>query len=543
MIAALALLAVQNLPRPDLSPLPPRPRLTVVVSIDQFRSDYVARFAPYYLPAKLGAKVGGFNWLATAGANYIDSHYEHVPTFTGPGHSVILTGSTLALDGIVGNEWFDRATGKTVYCVDDPSVQTVGGLSAPMSAKNLRVTTVGDELKMATAGKGRVVGVSFKDRAAILLAGHAADTVVWFDSGNGKWVTSSFYAPDKKLRPWVEGVNARNVAASAVGNTWTPLLPDGDYELTRLAPFVKGAPTAPVFAHKLANISDFTSSSFGQEYLFETVKSAIVGEELGADDYPDLLCVNLATNDYVGHKYGPNSPEAMDISVRTDRLLSDLFSFLDRTVKGGLASTVIVVTADHGVAPIPEEAHDTYRIGGAVRGSLTALTKAVDDAMAAKYGAGKYVLYCEPPHLYLDRQLLSSKGVALADAEDRAAQAARSVSGVYEAFAGEDILAGRLPDWPWTKMVANGYDRALSGDVMVFEVPGTMFIGGNGTTHGTPWAYDTHVPLLIAGPGIRPGTYAERVSQCDIAPSLCRLLRIEQPSGCVGSLLARALGS
>lgn len=530
-------------------PLPPKPRLVVVFSIDQCRADYISRFAVDYLPANKGSTIGGFNYLASKGAYFTDSHFRHIPTYTGPGHAVILTGSIPALTGIADNDWFDRSTGKIVYCVDDPQTETVGGTSGPMSPRNLKVTTVGDELKMATAGKAKVVGISFKDRAAILMAGHAADTVIWFDGGAGKWVTSAFYAPNKKLPVWVDAVNSLNRPDASETKVWTPMLPDAAYADTRPAPFVKGPPTSPVFSHKIAGSTkkatygNFTASGFGQEFVFETVQRAVEAEGLGQDEVPDILCVNLATNDYIGHAYGPNSPEVKDISVRTDRLLSGLFNFLRKQVPGGMASVAVVVTADHGVVPIPEEASGVYRILQNVRGSTSAVEKAVNETLSKRFGEGKWVLNCSLPQLYLDRALVAAKGLTMAQAEEVAAEAARTAPGVYWAFPGEDILHGALPTWPWTAYVTNGYHPKISGDVMVFEDPGVLFSGGTGTSHGSPWAYDTHVPILVSGPGIRPGVYSDSVSQSDIAPTLCQLLRIEQPSGCVGKPLVKALGN
>lgn len=522
---------------PQQAPVPPRPRLVVVISIDQFRGDYVSRFSDHYLPSNLR----GFNFFATKGANFIDAHYMHIPTATGPGHGVITTGSQPALNGIVGNDWFDRSAGKVMYCVDDDSVQTVGGASKPMSPRNLRVSTVGDELKMATGGKAKVVSVAFKDRAAILLAGHAADTVVWFDGGNGKWVTSTYYAPDKKLKPWVEQVNALNVPATTVGKDWTPALSDSAYAQTKLAPFVGGTVPSPVFSHRVANNSDFTRSSFGQEYVFETVKKAVVAEQLGKDEVPDMLCINLSTNDYIGHAWGPDSPEVMDISVRTDKLLNDFMAFLDTQVVDGLSRTVVVITADHGVGVIPEESRNN-RLNHVVRASSGSITTAVNAALVAKYGAGNYVQYCDPPYLYINHGMIAAVGGGLRDAQRIAAEAARSVDGIFDAIAAEDVLNGQFAGTKWMTMAANSMNRKLSGDVVLFETPGTLFSGGNGASHGTPWAYDSHVPILLFGPGVKAGTFAEQVSVSDIAPTLSRLLRIEQPSGNVGKLLVRAVG-
>lgn len=536
MLAVLAFLVAT----PSPAYLAERPRLVVVFSIDQFRGDYAYRFADQYLPARAGDKVGGFNYIAENGANYVDAHYEHVPTYTGVGHGVIMTGSIPAINGIIGNNWFDRETKKGVYCVDDSGVKTVGGTSAPMGPKNLKVSTVGDELKMATGGKAKVVGVAFKDRGSILMAGHSADTVVWFDGGGGKLVSSTHYEPGGALKPWVAAINAEDLVSKAKGNNWIPMQ-GVDFSLTKLAPFVGGSPS-PVFSHRISDNDDFITSNFGQEFIFHALEKAMVAESLGKDDVPDVLVVNLATNDYVGHSWGPNSPEVLDISVRTDRLLSAFFNFLDKNVEGGLARTTIVITGDHGVAAIPEEAKGTYRIATSLRGSNTSVTNAVEAALKAKYGEGKYVMSNSAPHLYLDRSLLSGKGASLAEAQQIAAEAAREVDGILDAFAADDIAKGRLPAWPWMRQVANGLHRKLSGDVLVFSQPGALFSGGTGTSHGTPWVYDTHVPIMIAGPGVKAGTYTERVSVCDIAPTLSFLLRIEQPNGSVGRILSKAVG-
>jgi predicted AlkP superfamily pyrophosphatase or phosphodiesterase len=529
-------------PHAYAAPPPPRPKLVVVVSIDQFRADYLNRFRDFYLPAKSGGKVGGFNFLMEQGADYVDAHIAHVPTGTGPGHASILSGSTPMLNGIVGNEWFDRESGKVVYCVDDPSVETVGGTTKPMSPKNLKVTTVGDELKMATGGKSKVVAVSFKDRAAILLAGHAADTVIWIDSGTGNWVTSSFYAPSMRLPEWVAALNGRNIPKGDLGKTWTPLLPDDAYAIQRPKP---GATAGkPVFSHPLSSAGKtgykaWTTSAQGQEYVFATVKEAVRAEKLGTDDYPDLLAVNLATNDYVGHVYGPNSPEVMDMSVRTDRLLSDLFNDLQQTVPG-LASVVIVVTADHGVMPIVEEEASVYRLE-AIRISDSAIQDAISKALTASHGDGKWVLALTDENLYLNRALVEEKGLSLDAVQREAARAAMTVKGIQSAFAACDVWEGRMPAWEWLKAVARSYYPRLSGDVLVFSAPNSMVDeGSEGTGHGAPWTYDSHVPMLLYGKGIRAGIFGRRVGTPDIAATLAHILRIEQPSGNMGELLREA---
>lgn len=524
------------------------PRLVVLISIDQFRADYVERFAPYLLPARSGGKLGGFRFLMETGAHFRNAMHNHIPTATGPGHATLMTGSEPAYDGIVSNDWYDRALGRSIYCVDDPNVRQVGGGGgASVSPRNLLVTTVGDELKMATNGRSKVVGVAIKDRAAILMAGHAADTVIWYDGDSGAWVTSSWYAPGGRLPAWVQALDAEKPADRFAGKTWEPLLPDDAYAIARRSPFEKPAENGKPFSHVLpasgkSLYEGLIPSRYGNELTFEAVDHAIDGEQLGRHDVPDVLVVNLSSNDYVGHRYGPNSPEVMDMTVRTDRLLSGLFNELQRKVPGGIDDVAVVVTGDHGVAPIPEESNDVYKTG-AFRGFGKTVLKAIADALVAKYGEGKWVLGgLYEQNVYLNRQLAAEKGLKMADVEATAADAAAGVPGVFAAFGRTQILGNGVPPYPWRERVLNGFNSKLGGDLLVLESPGDLTPGGTGTTHGTVWDYDAHVPILLRARGVKPGIYLNRVHTSDIAPTLCRLLGIEYPSGNVGTPLVDTLG-
>lgn len=509
-----------------------------MISIDQFRQDYVRRFASDYLPPKKGGLVGGFRYLIEGGADFLDAHHGHVPTATGPGHAALLTGSAPSVHGIVGNDWIDRVTGKTVYCVDDASVETVGGTSGPMSPRNLLASTVGDEMKLATNGKAKVVGISLKDRAAILMAGHAADTVIWFDAKGGNWVSSTFYCPNKTLPQWVQDENGLGIPKGTIGKTWNPLLPSDSYSLTRPAPFVKAGSPYP-FSHPIKSLGDFGTSQYGNEFLFDTVKKSIVAEKLGQDDIPDLLVVNLASNDYVGHAYGPNSPEVMDMSVRSDRLLSDLFNTIDHTVKGGLASTLIILSADHGVLPIPEEASGLRM--PAERIDKAAIVKDLDAELSKSFGEGKWVVGMEEPNLYLNLGLIASKGLDRGAVESRAAAILNENPQLYISMTRSQLMRGEAPNVNWGQMAVRSMHPKLSGDLLVFERPGFYFGGGTGTGHGSPWDYDSHVPLLFHGPGITPGRFPRRVYTMDIASSVCTILGIEYPTGNIGSPLVEML--
>lgn len=516
-----------------------KPRLVVLISIDQFRGDYIRRFTSDFLPAKTGSKVGGFRWLMETGADFVDAHHNHLPTETGPGHAVLFTGSTPAIDGIVANTWRNRATGKSIYCVDDPSVETVGGgQTKPMSPRNLLVSTVGDELKLATNNKAKVVGISLKDRAAILMAGHAADTVIWFDSKQGSMVSSSFYFPSKALPAWVTQRNAEDVPKKAIGKAWTPLLSLDRYELTRQAPFVKNA-TGNGFDHAIKSIGDFTLSPYAQQYVLDTAKKAVVAEGLGQDDVPDVMVVNLATNDYIGHAYGPNSPEVMDITVQTDRMLSDLFNELNAKVKGGLERTLIILSGDHGVVPIPEETiaerMSTRRLP--FKSAEDALEVALDRA----FGEGDWVIEVDAPNVYLNQATMALKGADREKVEKVAQEVLNAQDGVYFALTRSQLLLGQLPLTNWGQMMINGFNPKLCGDLMIVTPPGNYFYPGTGTGHGSAWDYDSHVPILLHGPGIQTGKYFRRVHTQDIASTVCSLLGIENPSGNTGKLLFESL--
>lgn len=533
-IAALALLQPLVLPTDA-------PKLVVVISIDQGRADYIDRFSDIYLPPMSGSTFGGIRWLSETGVRYTDAHHHHVPTFTAVGHSVLTTGSVPAINGIVGNQWWDREKGKEHYSTEDDAYQTVGGTMTAQTARPLKVTTVGDELEMATNGRSKVVGISFKDRASILMAGHAADEVVWFDYGVGNFVTSTYFAPS--LPAWADEFNKSREIDSFLGKDWKPTLPESAFANARNAPHEKG-PKMFTHTHPTEKSKKYytsvVASADGQNVIFDLTEKAVVADKLGQHATPDMLVLNLASNDYVGHSWGPNSPEAMEIWAITDRRLSRLFNLLDKQVPGGIDNVAIVVSADHGVSAIPSEMSDVYNIqAGRVSGST--IKKTVDDALSAKYGKGKWVLSYNGCDIYLDRKLMDAKKLSHEAVEKTAADAAMTVKGVYRAFTRTDILAGRLPDMRYRTWITNGLNPLVGGDVIVLDGPNQIESGSTGTTHGSAWAYDTHVPILTHWGGQKAQKVARRVYTHDIASTLCTLLGIEYPSGNVGEPLREAL--
>ena len=331
---------------------PARPRLVVAIAVDQLRGDYMDRFRSFFGP-------GGFNLFLQHGASFAEARYEHATTTTCPGHAVILTGSYGAVNGIVANDWFDSKTGREEYCAADSSAKTIGAAGEGRSPRNLKGATVGDLLKIASGGSSRVVTVSAKDRSAIMMGGHLADAAYWMI--DTLFVTSTYYRA--ALPDWAARFNGAGRISSYFGKKWEHLLPPAAYEMVGPDDVPAEADEAGMgrtFPHPVAGgsvigkafVDAFDQTPFSNDVVADFAMEAVTAERLGTDTVPDLLGISFSANDRAGHAYGPDSHEVMDITVRLDRTLARLFGFLDRTV--GLSRVVIVLTADHGVAPLPE---------------------------------------------------------------------------------------------------------------------------------------------------------------------------------------------
>jgi len=541
LLLVLAVLApLSTAPRGAAAAAPRAPRLVVVISVDQLRADYLTRFADLYLPPGTPRAPGGFRYLRARGAWYADCRYEHYRTVTGAGHSVLGTGAQPSASGIVGNSWFDRATGKSVYCTDDPDSKVVGALPGskekPMSPVLQLATTWGDELELATGGRARTVAISLKDRASILMAGHRGDTVLWFDEATGGLVSSTYYCKDGRLPAWVTEFNGTGLAESLRREPWRPTVPDEAF-LRVWNP--KGV--IPTFNHALtgADYVPMTVSPRGTDYVLAAARRAVEAEGLGRDATPDVLSLNLASIDYVGHKWGPDSAEILDLMVQTDRQLAEFFRYLAGAVPGGLASVTIALSADHGVATVPE----VNAVSGVpvARAVSTALRAAAEKALDDGIGAADWVQSTENGEVYLAEAALAKYPSATrAQAEARVAEALRKLPGVHFAVGKSDILAGRVPADSLGRRLTAGVHPQRSGDIAIVLKPGWLAGAapiGTGTSHGTPWPYDTHVPLILCGPGVRPGVYLEPVGPAGLAPSLALLVNCGRPSAADAALL------
>ena len=493
-LALLCLLAGSAAPR--------KPKLVVAVIFDQFRYDYLTRFRSDYH--------AGFDRMLTQGAVFTNARFEHYPTVTAVGHSTYMSGATPAISGIVGNTWYDRAEGKTVTSVIDSSTRLVGGDGEGSSPRRFLVDTVGDELRKASGGKSHVIGISHKDRAAILPAGHSADAAYWFLDPIGGFVTSDYYV--SQLPSWVRDFNASHPCQAYAGKKWL------DHAL-------------PATGGKLCEA--VTASPFGNDLLESFAERAMEAEQLGRHDATDLLAVSFSSNDVVGHQFGPDSPEVHELCVTSDRVLGNLIAAVERQV--GPDGYLLVVSADHGVAPTPEANAALKMPGGRLTGNPVA--KAVEAALGKRYGVAKWVTNIGETGLYLNLEAIESKKLDRAEVNRVAADAAMTVPHVFRTYTREQLLNGQFQDDPIGRRVLNGFFAQRSPDIEVLLDP-YWITSSSGASHSTPFGYDTHVPVVFLGATIRPGHYDEPVTVNDVAPTLATLLAIETPAGSIGRALA-----
>lgn len=493
---------------------PKKPKLIVAVMVDQFRYDYLTRFRSEYN--------SGIARMLEHGAVFTDAHHISAPTVTAIGHSSFMSGATPSLSGIAANEWWDRQLKKSVTSVSDDDTKMVGGPAGRIgsSPHRMLVSTLGDEMKMQ-GGDSKVIGVSIKDRSAILPAGHMADAAYWFDGDSKGWVSSTYYM--KELPPWVQVFNRTRPSLEHMGKTWMPF----------------DAPNGKPFC-TMANGSEIPfcgaieATPWGNDMIETFAERVVIEEKMGKHGNTDLLTVSYSSNDYVGHELGPDSPQVRDISIRTDRLLGKFFDFLNHQV--GEENVLIVMSADHGVSPVPEVNRARRMPGG--RLSMTTLINTAQEALGAKYGPGKWVEAGGTASLYLNLDLIRSKKLDRNEVDETAAEALRALPHAFRVYTRDALMSGRVPDDFVTTAFRNGFNPERSADVLFLSDPFYIF-GESGTSHGTPYNYDTHVPVIFMGAGIKPGPYYERVAVNDVAPTLAAIVGVPFPSGSVGHVLSQ----
>jgi len=494
------------------------PKLVLAIVIDQFRYDYLLRFRADYH--------SGLARLLDDGAVFTDARYIHAATVTAVGHSTFLSGATPSVSGIISNEWFDRESGRTVTSVSDLATKLVGGtpVATGSSPQRLLVSTVGDELKIHRKDS-KVISVSIKDRSAILPGGHMADGAYWFDNDANAWVTSTYYRDT--LPGWVQQLNKEQPTSRYLGAKWLPF-DAKDHSGKPFCTMVAG--TDERFCGSIE------ATPWGNEMIEEFAERALAEENLGHHATTDLLAVSFSSNDYVGHAVGPDDPAVRDISIRTDRLLGKLFDEVDRRV--GKGNTLVILTADHGVAPVPEINEARKMPGG--RLSAAAVSQKINDALVARFGPGKWLLANAGEMIYLNLDLVHAQKLNEAEVERTAADAALQQKHIARVYTRDQLQSGAVQQDEISRAFSLGFYGSRSGDIYILQEPYYLF-GTTGTSHGTPYGYDNHVPVIFLGPGIKRGQYSRRVAVNDIAPTLAAILEIEPPSGSAGRILTEIL--
>ncbi|MBE7442412.1 MAG: alkaline phosphatase family protein [Flavobacteriales bacterium] len=512
-----------------------KPKLVVGIVIDQMRYDYLDRYWNKFSD-------DGFKKIVNGGFNCKNTHYNYMPTYTGPGHASIYTGTTPENHGIIANDWYNKKTKKMIYCAEDTTVKTIGSSSKEglMSPKNMVTTTITDQLKLNTNFKGKVIGVSLKDRGAILPAGHKADAAYWFEGKNtGKWISSSYYL--NQLPKWVQEVNKKNSANTYLSKPWNTLLPIADYSesIADNNPYegiFKGEKT-PTFPHNLPALRDsnenyslIKNTPFGNNITTEMALAAIVGENLGDDLFTDFLAVSYSSPDYIGHQYGPMSVEVQDNYLRLDQDIAQLLTFLES--KFAKNDVLIFITADHGAVDVPQ-----FLIDNHIPAGYFDKKKMVADLKTfclTKWNA-ELIENISNGNVFLNHEIIAKNNLNVAQIEQEIANYLLTFEGVSQTFTATTLKTTVITE----NIAANiqrGFNQVRSGDVVYVLASGWINAGySTGTTHGSPYHYDTHVPLIWYGNQIPAGETTKKVVIPDIAATLAVLLNINAPSACTGN--------
>lgn len=518
------------------------PKLIVGIIVDQMRQEYLYRFYP-----KFGN--GGFKRIITDGFELKNAHYNYVPTITGPGHASVYTGSTPAVHGIIGNDWYDKNLKKLVNCVEDPKQTVVGNTTGKgtVSPWRLLTTTITDELKLSNQKRSKIIGISVKDRGAVLPSGHLADGAYWYDGRSGDFVTSSYYT--KVLAPWAEKFNQLKLADKYLSQTWNTLYPIAQY--TESLPdensyesklFGKENTSFPYDLKTLKTKSGYNtllSTPFANDYIIDFTKAAIDGEKLGQDEWTDFLAVSFSATDVLGHDMGPRAIEIEDMYLRLDKNIEDLLKTLDSKIGSG--NYTIFITADHGVAENAQYLKDNRIPAGYFNASN--VKAGMSDYLKRYFPNRDIVEYSDEDQVYLNQDAFQQEpkasGIDLLIGTELITNYLMQTEGVANVFSESVLRQGRYDEGGIKGMVIRGYHPKRSGDIAVVLEPGWYSSGKvPGSTHGSPYSYDTNVPVLFYGNGIKKGSSVLYHPITDIAPTLSVLLKIKFPSGCMGNPIA-----
>jgi len=517
---------------------PDRPKLVIGIVVDQMRWDYLYRYYEKY-------EKGGFKRLLNEGYACENTMINYIPSVTAIGHTTIFTASVPAIHGIAGNEWFDPKTGKSTYCTDDSSVQAVGTTNKgnQMSPHNLLATTITDELRLATNFQSKVVGISLKDRASILPAGHNPTAAFWMDDASGKFVTSSYYLP--ALPDWVNDFNNSKAIDKLLEKGWNTLLPIDQYtestaDNVAWEGTLKGA-SNPVFPYDVQKAYSLDHGSlrqmpFGNSLTLQFAKAAVDGYKLGQEKTTDFLTVNCASTDYSGHLVGPNAIEIEDVYLRLDKDLSTFFSYLDQKV--GKGNYLVFLTADHGAAHAEGFMEASKMPTGFLGKDLkTDLEKTLD----TQFGSNNLVTGIENFQVTFNKDRIDSLQLDFDKIKSSTVNFLKRQDGIQFAVDQDKISEASIPS-TLKDMMINGYNQQRSGSVLMVTLPGWLpSYSKKGTTHSVWNPYDTHIPLIFMGWKIEHGATNRTTHMTDISATVAALLHIQMPSGCIGTPITEML--
>ncbi|PIP54344.1 MAG: alkaline phosphatase family protein [Bacteroidetes bacterium CG23_combo_of_CG06-09_8_20_14_all_32_9] len=514
---------------------PEKPKLVIGIIIDQMRYDYISRYWD-----KL--EKNGFKRFVNEGAFCKNARQNYIYTQTGPGHATIYTGATPSINGIVSNEWYLRLKKQKVYCVEDSKAKTVGSDSdkGKMSPVNLLTTTIGDELRLSNQNKSKVISISLKDRAAILPGGHNPTAAYWYDNSTGNWITSSYYIDT--LPKWVIDFNNKKLSDLYLDRLWTPLLSISEYNesLPDTNKYEKGFGNGQkCFPYDLSFLSkplkkqrDFSIlniTPFGNTFTHDFAIAAIIGENLGKNNFTDFLSVSFSSTDYIGHCFGPLAVETEDAYLRLDKEIAHFIDFIEFEI--GKENVLIFLSADHGSSENPQYLLDN-RLPGGVFKQYYALSL-LKSYLNAVYGEGEWILTYLNQQIFLNHALIEDSKISLSEIQNKVASFLLQFNGVENA-----VTATTLQNNNFTKGIfmymQNSFNQKRSGDVLINLEPGWIQDSDYDIDHNTAYSYDTHVPLLWYGWKITRQTILREVHLVDVAPTIAIMLNIEYPSGCCG---------
>ncbi len=517
-----------------------KPKLVVGIVVDQMRYDFLTRFYPKY-------GQDGFKRLIHQGFNCENAHFNYIPTYTAVGHASVYTGTTPSVHGIIGNDWYDKELKKSIYCVDDSNYSGVGAQTGGnKSPARLLTTTVTDELRLAQNNRGKVIGISIKDRSAILPVGHTANAAYWIESKNdGKFSTSSFYM--ETLPGWVVDFNNRNLPEKYINQKWETLYPIESYTESiaddNLYEQSFAGQEKAVFPYDLKALSAqnggydvLKSTPFGNTLLFEFAKSAVQHEKLGNGEFTDFLAISFSSPDYIGHQFGVDSKEIEDTYLRLDKELGEFLLFLDKEV--GKSNYTLFLTADHAAVQVPAYLNSLKIPAGYI--DMKDFNSYIQNFCQSRYGSANLIENVSNSQIFLNRDELKRLKLDRNTVSEELAELIIDYKNVFKVVTAKTLQSTSFSDRILMHL-QNGYNQKLSGDVMIIPNPATIVYSKKGSTHGSGFSYDTHVPVLFYGRGIQTGSLKSPVSITDIAPTLANLLQISFPNGSSGNVIEAAL--